>query len=214
MTLKPTTLGLLLVALVLGGVVYLTQSQGSSSSDATDPSVDLENAGNPNASPEGGEKLFSFEEKQVQAFTLKTQLRSLSFQRDDSGTWQMTKPDATSANSAAIAYLLNLLVTGQSDRTFDAPATQQEDYGFHQPMADIEIKLNNQETHRLIVGSYDFNRSLLYAQADSAADPAADPAANSAPKLKVLLVSPDFDNAVNRPLADWKAQPPGASPSP
>lgn len=206
MALKPTTLGLLLVALILAGVVYLTQSQGPSSSDATDANGGLENAGSPTANSASGEKLFAVEEKQIQSFTLKTQLRSLSFQRDDSGTWQMTEPEAAPANDAAIAYLLNLLATGKSDRTFKSSTAQQEEYGFHQPMADIEFKLDNQDTHRLVVGGYDFNRSLLYAQVDPTADPAGD--------LNVLLISPDFDNAVNRPLADWKAQPPSTSPSP
>lgn len=205
MALKPSTIGLLLTALLLGGVVYLTQSQTTSSSNPSDPGAAPEQANNSTTSS-SSQALFSFEEKQVQSLTLKTQLRSLSFQRDDKGIWQMTEPDSTPANDATVAYLLNLLATGQSSRTFDAPATQKEEFGFHQPMADIELKLDNQETHRFIVGGYDFNRSLLYAQVD--------PAPDAADTLKVLLVSPDFDNAVNRPLDDWKAQPPEASPSP
>jgi hypothetical protein len=209
MTVKPSTLGLVFVAVLLGGVVYLVQTQSSS----RPPNADSLNGGSPNAETASAtssttQKLFAFEEKQVQSFTLKTQLRSLSFKRDSNGKWQMTEPDATPADDAAIAYLLNLLATGSSSRTFEAPTTRKEDFGFHQPMATIDLKLDNNETHRLIIGGYDFDRSRLYAQADPPTD-----AAN----LSVLLVSPDFDNAVNRPLADWKVKPESSknsSPSP
>jgi len=60
------------------------------------------------------------------------------------------------------------------------------------------VKLKNQRTHQLILGKPDFNRNFLYAQAD----PAAKPAGN----VDVLLVSTDFENAVNRQLSEWKSQ--------
>jgi len=135
---------------------------------------------------------------------VKTQLRSLKFERDQSGKWQMIEPDKTAASDASIAYLLDLLA-GKSDRTFTALAGDRESFGFHQPLANINVVLNNQEMHRLLLGGYDFNRSFIYALVDP-------PPAISG-EIKVFLASPSFENAVNRPLEEWKEVLRSPSPS-
>lgn len=186
MKLKASTFGLVIAAVLLGGVAYYAQSQSNSQSEQ-----------------QGLTQLFGFEENQVQALTIKKQQQTLSFQKTDKG-WEMTAPDKTAASDAAIAYILNLLATGTSDRTLTVPAAERQTYGLQQPLATVEVTLDNKQTHRLVVGGYNFNRSSLYAQAD----PSATPGQN----LSVLLVSPDFETAVNRPLAEWKQS--SASPSP
>jgi hypothetical protein len=181
MKLKSTTIVLVLVAAILGGVVYFTQTQTASQTGSSETT---------------GKQIFNFEESQVKALTLKTQLRSLSFEQDSNGIWQMKSPDSTPANDASIAFLLNLMATATSDRTLTVPATDREQFGFHQPLAVIEVTLDNQEKHILTLGEYDFNRSFIYAQAD--------PPVEASDTLQVLLVSPDFENAVSRPLSEWK----------
>ncbi len=103
------------------------------------------------------------------------------------------------ASDASVAFLLNLLTTGKSDRTLvmTDPAKQRQEYGLDEPVATVEVKLKNQQTHRLILGKPDFNGTFLYAQSDPPADKSED--------IEVLLVSPDFQNAVNRPLSEWKS---------
>jgi hypothetical protein len=187
MKLKSTTWILVLVAVILGGAVYFTQVHNPPQTQATSQS----------------QSLFDFQENQVKSLTVKTQLRSLAFTKTDQGVWQMQEPDKTTADPAAIAYLLNLIATGKSDRTITASPGQQADFGLNQPMAVIDLTLDNQKTHRLIVGGYNYNRSALYAQADPATD---------AQELKVVLVSSEFDMAVNRALADWKAKPKADKP--
>lgn len=188
MKIKPATLFLVLAALLMGGVVMVAGNQRPPEQTESQP----------------GQKLFAFEEKQVQSFTVKTQLRSLKFERDQSGKWQMLEPDKIAASNASIAYLLDLLAS-KSDRTFTALAGDRESFGFHQPLAIINVVLNNQETHRLLLGGYDFNRSFVYALVDP-------PAALSG-DITVFLASPSFENAVNRPLEEWKQLPPSPSPS-
>lgn len=111
------------------------------------------------------------------------------------------------ASDASVAFLLNLLATGKSDRTLvmTDPAKQRKEYGLDEPVATVEVKLNNQESHRLILGKPDFNGTFLYAQAD--------PPADQSEALEVLLVSPDFQNAVNRPLSEWKSSEKNPKPS-
>lgn len=183
MKFKLSTLILLLVALSLGGVVYFFEVRGAPQREAAQAEK---------------QQLFTFTEDQVQAFTVKTRQQTLSFQRSSQRTWQMQTPTQTPANDASVAYLLNLLATGTSDRTLTVPVNRQGEFGFDQPLATVDLKLNNNQTHRLILGKPNFNRNFLYAQADPPGTPNQD--------LNVLLVSMNFENAVTRPLPDWQSQ--------
>lgn len=182
MKLPKTTLILLLLALGLGGFVYFYEIRGATQRQE--------------AKDNGGE-LFTFTEAQVKAFSIKNQNQTLKFEQIDS-KWQMKEPSDTPASSASVAYLLNLLETGRSDRTISVPTTQLAEYGLNEPLAAISVTLNNAETHQLILGKPDFNRTFLYALAD--------PPAKSKGNVNVLLVSPDFTNAVNRQLSEWQSQ--------
>ena len=191
MKFKLSTLILLFVALGLGGFVYFFEIRAAPQREEAQAEK---------------QKLFDFTEDQVQAFTVQTKQQTLSFQRSDNRAWQMQAPTQTPANDASVAYLLNLLATGTSvpvgspkeNRTLTAPATQRIEFGLDQPLATVDVKLNNNEVHRLVLGKPNFNRSFLYAQADPPRDPGQD--------LKVLLVSMDFENAVNRPLLEWQTK--------
>lgn len=176
MKLKLSTLILLLVALGLGGFVYFFEVRGASQREAV----------------QAEKQLFGFTEDQVQAFTIKTKQQVLFFQRSNDQTWQMQSPTQAPANDASVAYLLNLLATGTSERSLPVSANQRGEFGLDQPLAIVDVKLNNNETHQLILGKPNFNRSFLYAQADPRASQA-----------QVLLVSTNFENAVNRPLSEW-----------
>lgn len=191
MKLPKTTFILLLLALGLGGFVYFYEIQGATQRQEAQTKA---------------EQIFTFTEAQVQFFTVKTQAQTLAFEQlNNSGisSWQMKVPNDTPASGASVAYLLNLLV-GKSTRTFSVATTQLSEYGLSQPQATIAITLKNAETHQLILGKPDFNRSFLYALAD--------PPAKSTGNINVLLVSPDFENAVNRQLSEWKSSDINAQP--
>lgn len=186
MKLQRTTLILILLALGLGGFVYFYEVQGATQRQSAKAKQ---------------QQIFSFEEEQVQAFTVKTQKQTLLFEREDKAgkpIWQMKSPSNTLASDASVSYLMNLLVKGKSDRIIQVPAAQLQEYGFNQPQATVVVKLKNHQTHQLILGKPDFNRNFLYTQAD----PPAKPNGN----VDVLLVSTDFENAVNRQLSEWKSQ--------
>ncbi len=175
---------MIVLALGLGGFVYFYEIRG-----ATQRQEALAKE----------QQIFSFEEEQVQSFTVKTKEQTLEFERGTPATkWLMKAPSKTIASDASVSYLMNLVVKGKSDRAIQVPVAQLQEYGLKQPQATIEVKLKNQTTHQLILGKPDFNRNFLYAQAD--------PAVKSARDVSVLLVSTDFENAVNRSLSEWKSQ--------
>ena len=184
MKLQRTTLILILLALGLGGFVYFYEVRGAPTRQEAKAAQ---------------QQIFSFEEEQVQSFTVKTKEQTILFERGSQGIkWLIEAPSKTPASDAAVSYLMNLVVKGQSDRAIQVPVAQLQEYGLEQPQATIEVKLKNQTTHQLILGKPDFNRNFLYAQAD--------PAVKSTGNVSVLLVPTDFENAVNRPLSEWKGE--------
>jgi hypothetical protein len=197
MKLQRTTLGLLVTAIVLGGVVYFSEIQRAQNQEATKTTK---------------EPIFSFKEDQVQSVTIYTDKETLEFERVSGQTtnWRMKLPTDSPASDATVAFLLNLLAEGKSDRSFLVPTNQRQEYALDQPFATVKVQLKNKQTHRLILGKSDFNNSFIYAQAD--------PPPQTPDQLKVLLVPIDFEYAVNRPLSEWqskleKSQSPTPSPT-
>ena len=68
------------------------------------------------------------------------------------------------------------------------------DYGLTQPQATIDVKLNDGKTHQLILGKPNCNKTAVYAIAD--------PTDES--QSITIVISNNFENAVNRPLSEWK----------
>lgn len=205
MKFQKTPLILLFSALLLGGYVYFSE---------------LKKEPQPQTAQTEAKPIFAFKEAEIQAFTIKTAQQTLSFEQmpiavpsgqkglSPKTLWQMTTPEKTAADQATVAFLLNLIATAKSDRTLLTPIARQAEFGLNPPSATIEVKLDNQQTHRLLLGKPNFNRQFLYALADPIANPSQD--------LAVLQVAINFQNAVDRPLSEWKqVKPkPKASPSP
>lgn len=104
-------------------------------------------------------------------------------------------PSTYPANEAYVAFLLNELVRGKSDRVLSATPRQIRDYGLENPQATIDITLRTGETYQLVVGNRDFTGSNLYAQVD--------PSRGTLTAQPVLLLSTNLENAVDRPLEEW-----------
>ncbi|WP_322742393.1 DUF4340 domain-containing protein [Gloeocapsopsis crepidinum] len=183
MKLQRTTLILLLLALGLGGFVYFYEIRGATQRQEAEVRE---------------QQIFAFTQEQVQTLNIQTQGQTLGFERNQNGQWVMTSPEKTPASNASISYLLDLLVQGRSDRTIQVPTNQLADYGLADPQATVIVTLNNQQTHQLNLGNADFSGNSLYAQAD--------PGNNPSGNVDLLLVSADFQNAVNRDLAEWRIE--------
>src|SRR4028118_2204001 len=187
MKLQRTTLFLLVTALSLGGFVYYSEIQRTQKQEAVKTTK---------------QPIFSFKEDQIQSLTIYIDEETLEFERvsEPLPGWRMKTPKNTAASDAAVAFLLDLLVEGKSDRSFTVPANQNQlhEYGLDKPLATVRVQLQNQEIHRLILGKPNYNRSFLYAQAD--------PSNQTPQPLKVLLVPLDFEYAVNRPISEWESK--------
>ncbi|BAY33110.1 hypothetical protein NIES2107_50050 [Nostoc carneum NIES-2107] len=178
------TLILILLALGLGSFVYFYEIRGATQREEV---------------KEKKQQIFAFTADDVQSLKIATAKLSLALERnpqDSPPKWLLKSPVSEPANDAIVSYLMDLLVKGKSDRSLSIPANQKGDFGLDNPQATINITLKNQQSHQLLLGTTNFNRRLLYAQAD----PSVKPDGN----IDVLLVSTDFENAVNRDISEWK----------
>jgi len=184
MKLQRTTLVLLISAILLGGLVYVYEGQVAPKQEAAKATK---------------QPLFSFEEDQIKSVTIYLDDDTWEFEQvsQQEPRWRMRQPKDAVASSAAVAFLTNLLVDGESDRTLTAPVSQRQEYGLDKPMASVVVELKNQEVHQLILGKLDFNGGFLYAENPQNRQPG---------QVEVLLVPKDFEYAVNRPLSEWLNQ--------
>lgn len=102
-------------------------------------------------------------------------------------------------NEAYVSFLLEQLASDRSEQTLTVTPEQLKEYDLNPPVATIEITLKNQTTHKLTIGKSEFSGNYIYAQVD--------PPTLDITTQPVVIVSKNFEYAVDRPLEDWK-QPP------
>ncbi|MGC9502477.1 DUF4340 domain-containing protein [Baaleninema sp.] len=165
-------------------------------------------------------RAFSFDPEQVTNIQVTTEdytialtpleepveLRSPDGEEFTIANWEFTplkdgepQGEGTPATDAYVTFLLAALKNAEVDRSIVVKADEKAQYGLDTPFATVTFTLENGETHRLLVGNRDFTGSFVYAIAD--------PAANEG-ESTVLLLPVNIENAVDRTLEDWKAEPP------
>ena len=179
MGIQRSTWSLVLTACLLGGIVYLSESQREIKT---------------NQVISAAQSISNWTLEDIQGLGIKTEKYSLVFEKrnvvDSPSQWQMKQPQDVPANAAAISFLTNLLVTGKPERVFPLSLAQLADYGLNKPIAIIEVKLKNNQTHLLRLGKPELQGSSIYAQLDN---------------LEMVYLLPvEFQYAVNRELKEWQ----------
>lgn len=150
-------------------------------------------------------RLFAFSEDQVAQLQVQTPQQTIVLEHSTQSfphSWLMSAPQKGPADEAAIAYLLNLLITSPQSRTLEIKAERQPEFGFPSSPATIIVTLANQQSHRLILGGLDPTQEFVYAQVD--------PQGTNTGSLTLSLLPKTFLNAIQRPLSEWQA--PSSSP--
>ena len=228
MKIQRTTLALVLLALGLAGGIYIQQRTAADSPRSV--------------RSEGAASLFDFEEEDVVRFTITHPGLTLSLEKqqlestgDDVAdliaetaalgqpNWAITAPEQTPASDGAVAFLLNLLATGDRREEFQLSNSEGSEsasgsptsdslasgssetnlesrlaeFGLASPQAQVEVTLANGETHRLFLGSSNFDESGLYATTQIG------DRASSSP-IEIFLVDSSLAPALLRPLEEWR----------
>jgi Domain of unknown function (DUF4340) len=183
---------LMFVAAALAGGVYFVEfgRQSGKSPTSSVPTVSA---------------IFAFGEQEVRALTVKTLAATVVLEKTGS-SWTIKSPQPSGpANEAIVSFLLNLFKSSR-DRELKIPASRLGEFGLDRPLSTIEIRLENQQIHTLVLGKLNFDRTGLYAIVDPSVDPKAD--------ATVVMVPTSFESAVSRPVAEWRSKPIVPKPSP
>lgn len=116
----------------------------------------------------------------------------------ETATTPSESSDPVMANEAYVSFLLNLMISEQHEEQFTIAPEDKDRYGLEEPSATVEVVLTDGTSHRLILGDRDSLDRYLYAIAD--------PPSEDAEEITVLAVSTNFENGVDRPLSEWKAE--------
>jgi len=167
----------LALALSLAGFVYLTENGRQQQSQP--------------------QRLFEFTPAQIKTLTIQTPRQTLVFTqtKQQQSQWLMVQPEVVEAKNATVMFLVNLLASGQSNRSFTIQGSKKSHYGLTQPQATITIELNNQEKQQLVLGQTNFDENLVYAQINPQQDH------NETITIKLLPIT--FYYAVDRDLREW-----------
>ncbi len=193
MKLQRSTLILLLVALGLGGAVYLFEIRESQKQEKIATQQ---------------EQIFTFSQDDVQSFTVTIPDQTVTIERvgeentDSPSPWKITSPVEDLANPASVNALVNQLVNSQNNpaenislRRLTIDATELSSYGLENPEKTVEVTLKDNQTHRLVFGQLDFNGESIYAQIDPESTPE---------KTSILVIPKGILTPIDQPLDDWK----------
>ncbi|MEC4806640.1 MAG: DUF4340 domain-containing protein [Jaaginema sp. PMC 1079.18] len=184
MKLQRNTWILIGFALILGGGVYFTERQNPTPTEV-------------NAAQ--SQKLFNFEESQVQTLVVKRAEDTLKFKRteDETQPWQMTAPESVPASEPAIAFLLNFLIEPQIERRFSTEGDRLSEYGLDDPFATITVTVaDSKDKQTLLLGQPNYDEKFLYALAN--------PSKTDAEEVEVFLIPYAIRYAVEREYEEWK----------
>ncbi|MBX2865448.1 MAG: DUF4340 domain-containing protein [Leptolyngbyaceae cyanobacterium MAG.088] len=143
-----------------------------------------------------GERLYTFTEADISAFTLERDDETLSFTKADN-TWQMTEPEKAAAAPSSVAFLLNIITSDSIQETITTTPNQLETYGLDQPTATIQLTVDN-ENYKLSVGNEDFSGTSLYVMTShEVVEPN---------PVDIYLMPKELENGIERSVNEWIAQ--------
>lgn len=177
MKLQRTTLGLVVFALFLGTFVYFVEVREKPKKESLQAKQ---------------KQIFTFKVDEVKKLTVDKSGKILEFERSgkDGKSWQMKQPENTAASEPEVSFLLNLVVPGKKDRSFDASGDRLKDYGLDKPSARITMHLKDGKTHQLILGNPDFQNEFMYARVNS--------------EPEIMLVPKDLKLTIEKEPDEWK----------
>lgn len=194
MKLQQSTRILMIIALVLAGSVYVVEIRGKSQQQEIQARQN---------------RIFDVSQDEIQSLVIETGDRTLKIQRvgedetDAITPWKMLEPMEYPANIARVNAVLNQLVNSQriasnpnsGIRKLTISRSQLEDYGLADSQDSIQIQLQDNTIHRLVLGKSDFTGDAIYAIAN--------PPETLPEKISILVISKAARDAISHPLDEW-----------
>ena len=158
---KRNTLILLLLAAVIGVVVYFLEIKpGKPRDEKTDES----------------KPAFAFKREDISSISITRSGQTVTVE-DAGGKWTISQPLTAQANQSAVDSIVSNLTSAKIERTLTPSAEEIKSFGLEEPAVTVEIKLKSGETQNMKLGAKDFSGLSAYAQIGDSKDVALVPAA-------------------------------------
>lgn len=143
-----------LVLLALGGVLYWSNHRKPAEQSAATPATT-------------SVSILKLNQGTINDLTLaRTGSEPVSLAKESSGTWQITKPKAMSADQDQIDSLLSTLSILNADRLLEDKATDLAQYGLSNPQASVDIQTTDHQHKKLLLGDSTPAGDDVYAMLD------------------------------------------------
>ncbi|MEM9087773.1 MAG: hypothetical protein AAGC93_03415 [Cyanobacteria bacterium P01_F01_bin.53] len=199
------TLLLLMGAIVLGGgVLLLEHFQGENANQATQNASTAAN----NIAEGDGERLFSFPEEDIESFVVNRGTDTVSFEKQENETWEMTTPEPGIAEGGAIAFLLSQLTNPALKTLTIESGNELANFGLAEPNTTVDLVAAG-KPYQVMLGDSDFSGDKRYVRVVDGRETTDSQAGSEGQNtdtpdpIKVHVVSGSIVNAVNRPTAEW-----------
>ncbi len=187
-----TTWGLLLTAVVLGGVVYVVEGiipQQQTRRDAA------------------RSHLFpDLEVSEIRRIIVTTPDERIVLQQSRTqNQWRLTEPESAIANAATVSFLTDILTEGKSEQQLAVTPEELGEYGLDEPMAAITVDRRGEIVPTvLVLGqlSFDEQSIYIYRRTDDPFQVPDDDAEQPA-SITVSLVPIELRYAIARDLSEW-----------
>jgi hypothetical protein len=151
---KRNTLVLLLVAAIIGIVVYFLEIKpGKPRDEKTDES----------------KPVFAFKREDISSISITRAGQTVTLE-DQQGKWTITQPLAAQANQSTVDSLVSSLTSAKIERNLSPSADEIKSFGLEDPAVTVDIKLKSGDTKTLKLGAKDFSGLSAYAQIGDAGD--------------------------------------------
>ena len=165
-------LGLLIVLIALGSYLYFVESKRTPGDDA-----------------DKKEKVFTVEADKIDEVTVRPESGDATTLKKSGTDWQITAPQAATADAAEISGITTNLATLEQQRVIDENPADVTAFGLAQPRVEITFKTGGQE-QKLLIGAKTPTGSDIYAK--------------TAAQSKVFLIASFLDSTFNRTTFDLR----------
>ena len=185
--------GLVLAALVLAALsAALYWSNHHSQTKTTETA-----AANP--SP----KILALNQDDITKVEIKKRDSDVVLAKDDSGSWHITAPQESRAESGAVSSLISSLASLTADRVIQEKATDLQPFGLKEPALELVVTTKNNQSQRLLIGDETPSHNGAYAAV------AGRPQVYTVPSYVKSGLDKNLDDLRNKKLFDFGPTDPG-----
>jgi len=150
---KRSTLIILLIAAVLGVIVYFAEIKKGSAGPAATTDI--------------SKPVFNFASSDIASITISKGGQNTVLE-NQSGKWVITQPLSAPADESAVNSLAGSFANSRVSRTLNASEDDIKSYGLDQPAVTVDLKLKSGEQHSVQLGNKAFSGLSVYGRVDGA----------------------------------------------